>query len=250
MSLSLSTINALTQILSSNPKELQSVLKLSSVDILKSLGSQRYSIDIGGKILNATSDETLTEGKRYWAELTQSSSKPLTLSKMIAMPPQMQNFSDQNFHYTLKTLQTLLNTKEPLQENKQFLLEKIVQASSKEEFTHLSTLLLSLHHNVLSLPLVFYNSFALLQLKKRYNKSSKTIYLEFYAALEHLGPISGLVSYKEHTISMTLNVVYKKTKQFLEDTMQNISYPITIELCESIHPLYENSSSSLLDLSI
>jgi len=250
MNFSLSALSAITQLISSNPKEAQTLLKLSSVDILKSLGSHRYTIDLGGKILNATSQQTLTEGKRYWAELTQSSSKLPQLSKMISMPLMMQNFSDQDFHYTLKTMQTLLETKAPMQESKHLLLDKMIQAASKEEFNHLSTLLLSLHHNVLTLPLIFDHTFALLQLKKRYNKSSKTIFLEFYAALEHLGPISGLISYKEHTISLTLNVVYKRTKQFLEDTMHTFSYPLTIELNESIHPLYNNSTNSLLDLSI
>lgn len=250
MNLSGIQLSALSRLISANPAEAKALIKLASVDILKSLGDGKYSIALGDKTLTAQSDKALIEGAKYWTQLSQSKNQPPILSKLIAMPQLLHNFEKEQFHYTLKEIQTVLAQKAPASTMKQALLENLANATTKEEFTQLSHLLLSMQHQVLSLPLLYSNTFALLQFKKRYNNKAKKHYLEFYAALETLGPISGLVSLDEGDVTLSLTVAYEKTKQFLENDMKNFSYTLDITLSSSIEPLYEPKLSSLLDLSI
>jgi hypothetical protein len=250
MNLSSLQLSALGRLLSSNPTEAKALIKLASVDILKSLGEGKYTIALGEKTLTAQSEKPLTEGAKYWTQLTQSKNQPPILSKLIAMPQLLHTFDKEQFHYTLKELQNVLTQKTPASTMKQTLFENLANASTKEEFTQLSHLLLSMQHQVLSFPLLYSNTFALLQFKKRYNNKTKKHYLEFYAALELLGPIYGLVSLSEGDVTLSLNVAYEKTKQFLENDMKNFSYSLEITISPSIEPLYESKLSSLLDLSI
>ena len=250
MNLSSLQLSALSRLISANPAEVKALIKLASVDILKSLGEGKYTIALGEKTLTAQSEKPLIEGAKYWTQLTQSKNQPPILSKLIAMPQLLHTFTQEQFHYTLKELQNLLTQKTPVATIKQALFENLANASTKEEFTQLSHLLLSMQHQVLSFPLLYSNTFALLQFKKRYNNKTKKQSLEFYAALEFLGPVSGLVSLSEGDVTLTLNVAYEKTKQFLENDMKNFSYNVDIALLENIEPLYEPKLHSLLDLSI
>jgi len=65
-----------------------------------------------------------------------------------------------------------------------------------------------------------------------------------------LGPISGIVSLENESVSVNLNVAFEKTKNFLEENMNQFSYTITITLAQNISPLYEANINSLLDVSI
>ena len=248
--MNITQLSALSRLISANPTEAKALIKLASVDILRSLGEGKYTIALGEKTLSAQSEKTLLEGTRYWTQLTQSKNQPPLLSKLIAMPQLLHTFDKEQFHYTLKELQNILTQKAPTSSIKQALFENLANASTKEEFTQLSHLLLSMQHQVLSFPLLYGNTFALLQFKKRYNNKTKKHYLEFYAALELLGPISGLVSLSEGDVTLSLNVAYEKTKQFLENDMKNFSYKVDISLSQTIEPLYEPKLHSLLDLSI
>ncbi|MDY0122479.1 MAG: hypothetical protein RBR54_11115 [Sulfurimonas sp.] len=248
--MNITQLSALSRLFASNPAEAKALIKLASVDILKSLGEGKYTIALGDKTLSAQSEKPLLEGMRYWTQLTQSKNQPPILSKLIAMPQLLHTFDKEQFHYTLKELQNVLTQKTPASSIKQALFENLANASTKEEFTQLSHLLLSMQHQVLSFPLLYSNTFALLQFKKRYNNKTKKQYLEFYAALELLGPISGIASLSDGDVALSLNVAYEKTKQFLENDMKNFSYTLDISLSQNIEPLYEPKLSSLLDLSI
>ncbi|MCD6258213.1 MAG: hypothetical protein J7J31_01295 [Helicobacteraceae bacterium] len=248
--MNITQLSALGRLLSSDPTKAKALIKLASVDILKSLGEGKYTIALGEKTLSAQSEKPLIEGSRYWTQLSQSKNQAPILSKLIVMPQLLHTFDKEQFHYTLKELQSILTQKTPTSSIKQALFENLANASTKEEFTQLGHLLLSLQHQVLSLPLLYSNTFALLQLKKRYNNKTKKQYIEFYAALEFLGPISGLVSLSDGDVTLSLNVAYEKTKQFLENDMKNFSYTLDISLSQNIEPLYEPTFHSLLDLSI
>ncbi|DAB29320.1 MAG TPA: hypothetical protein CFH84_10285 [Sulfurimonas sp. UBA12504] len=96
-----------------------------------------------------------------------------------------------------------------------------------------------------------HNSFSLVQFKKRYNTKTKNTYIDFYAALELLGPISGLITLDERVIKIELCVAFVQTKIFLENDLKNFSYNnINIKLVKNIEPLYDTKRSSLLDISI
>lgn len=251
MSLTVSQLNALTKLFASNPSEAKALVKLLSVDVLKSLGKGKYTIALGDKTLSAQSDKPLQEGSKYWAQLTQTKSSLPQLSNLVKTPKVFQTFQSLPFELSVKDLQNILSSKQSIQGFKKDILEHLTKASSKEEFSSLSNLLLSLQNNTLSVPMYINMQFYLLQMKKRYNNKTKKTYLDFYAALESLGPISGVISHEGHEIEIDLSVAYEKTKQFLEQDLKNFSYKVNITVQQEIQPLYENSNTnSLLDISI
>jgi len=250
MSFSLSQITSLAKILASNPTEAKAILKLASVEILKNLGSNKYSVLLESKTLTAQSDKPLSEGAKYWSQITQGKDSLPNLSNLVKMPKLLTLFQNAPQHYTLKDLATLLNSPKPEATLKQALMEQLTNATSKEEFTNSANLLLSLQNQTMTIPLQYQNYFSILQMKKRYNKKTKKSQIDFYAALEFLGPISGIVSLENESVSVNLNVAFEKTKTFLEENMNQFSYTITITLAQNISPLYEANINSLLDVSI
>jgi hypothetical protein len=247
----LSSLSSLVKLISTNPNEAKALVKLVSVDVLKSLGDAKYSILLDNKTLTAQSDKPLSEGAKYWSQLTQQGKETQPkLSNLVKIPLHFEALKNSELAYSPKELQTLLSSKKPEAILKQNLLEHLSSATNKEEFSNTSTLLLSLQHNTFTIPLTFHNSFALLQFKKRYNTKTKKSYIDFYAALELLGPVSGLISLDETQVSVELGVAFLKTKNFLEDDLKNLSYNAHITLTQNIEPLYNVQLNALLDVNV
>lgn len=250
MNFSINQLSSLAKLISTNPSEAKAFIKLATVDVLKSLGDGKYTVSLDNKTLTAQSDKPLSEGAKYWSQLTQPKNGMAQLSNLQKMPQQLQKFQNSTVEYSLKDLQTLLKSEKPEALVKKNLLEHLSNATTKDEFSSASNLLLSLQNNTFTIPLNLNNYFSVLQFKKRYNKKSKRTQLDFYAALEFLGPISGIITLEDGSINIDLNVAFEKTKNFLEDDMENFSYDISISLIENIEPLYNANINSLLDISI
>jgi hypothetical protein len=248
--MNINSLSTLLKLVSSNPNEAKALVKLVSIDVLKSLGDAKYSILLENKTLTAQSDKPLSEGAKYWTQLTQPKDAQPKLSNLVKIPLLFDGLKNSELAYSPKELHTLLTSKKPEAVLKQNLLEQLSLAQNKEDFSNTSTLLLSLQNNTFTIPLTFYNSFALLQFKKRYNTKTKKSHIDFYAALELLGPVSGLISLDEGQINIELSVAFLKTKNFLEDDLKNLSYNVHINLIENIEPLYTVKLNSLLDINV
>ncbi|OHD94344.1 MAG: hypothetical protein A2019_03600 [Sulfurimonas sp. GWF2_37_8] len=249
--MNISQLSTLTKLLSRSPNEAKALIKLVSIDVLKSLGESKYSIVLKNKTLTAQSEKPLSEGAKYWSQLSQNKDATPKLSHLLKMPQLLDSFKGGGIEYSFKELHTLLNAKKPEALLKQNILEHLSSANTKEEFSSVSSLLLSLQNNIFTIPLVLHNSFSLVQFKKRYNTKTKNTYIDFYAALELLGPISGLITLDERVIKIELCVAFVQTKIFLENDLKNFSYNnINIKLVKNIEPLYDTKRSSLLDISI
>lgn len=248
--MNISALDLLSKLLSSNPNEAKALIKLVNIEVLKSLGDANYTLLLDGKTLNAKSDKVLQEGAKYWANLSQQKATTPQLSSLVKQPVLLKNIAPFATYYSLKDIQTLLVSKEGLNNYKHSLLEQLSNATSKDEFSNISALLLSLHHQVATIALNYSGIFSILQFKKRYNKKTKKVVLDFYAALEILGPISGIVALSESEVIIELSVAFEKTKQFLEENMNGISYDVKISLLDNIEPLFVPKESSLLDISI
>jgi len=246
--ISLDSVSSLLQVLqrSASTKDLKSLVKLLDIEILKSLGDQKYLLFIDGKELTAFSKQKLTPGEHYFARFELDSKQP-TLSHLLKMPKLFFKLPfltiNQSF-YDIKTLQHLLTSKEGVANFKEQIAKDLASAPSKEHFLALSHLLLSLNQNIFTLPLFFYDTFAFFQLKKRYNKKTKENFLDFYAFFEHLGALSGIVSKR----AITLHTPFEEVVQLLEDESVNLAYPLHIVVMERIAPLYEPKDERVLDI--
>lgn len=248
--MNINQLSAIAKILTASPNEAKALIKLASVDILKALDSGKYSVLLENKTLTAQSDKPLKEGLSYWSQLSQTKADGVKLSNLLQMPQMLKNFQNTQSDFTLRELQTLLSSTKPESSLKNTLLENLSNASSKDEFVNNSNLLLSLQNNTFTIPITFNNYFSILQFKKRYNKKTKKSQIDFYAALESLGPISGVISLENSDVNINLNVAFDKTKNFLENDMKNLSYNLNISVIDSIEPLYTPNINSLLDVSI
>ncbi|QOY55749.1 hypothetical protein HUE87_05860 [Candidatus Sulfurimonas marisnigri] len=248
--MNISQLGSLVNLINTNPNEAKALIKLVSVDILKSLGDGKYSVLLDNKRLTAQSDKPLSEGAKYWSQLTQTKDSVPQLSQLLKQPSLLKNLQHTNLEYSLKDLKTILSSVKPENILKQNILEHLSTATTKEEFSNASTLLLSLQNQTMTIPLNYHGYFSVLQFKKRYNKKTKKSQIDFYAALELLGPISGIISLENGRVSIELNVAFDKTKQFLENDMKNLSYEVDISVINLIEPLYNANINSLLDLCI
>ncbi len=139
MNFSINQLSSLAKLISTNPNEAKAFIKLASVDVLKSLGDGKYTIVLDNKTLTAQSDKPLSEGAKYWSQLTQPKNGTAQLSNLQKMPQQLQNLQNSQFEYSLKDLQTLLKSQKPETLMKQNLLEHLSSASTKDEFSTLQT---------------------------------------------------------------------------------------------------------------
>lgn len=249
--MNVSLVESISKLLQSSPSEAKALTKLVSIDILKSLGDNKYTISIDNKTLTAQSQKNLSIGSSYWAKLTQQNTNTPELSLLTKQPQLLKNINQyKNISINIDDIKTILSTKDGLQNYKVNLLEQLSHTTTKDEFSNISTLLLSLHHQVATIVLEYHSYFSILQLKKRYNNKTKKSAIDFYAALEFLGPIGGVIYMGEDRVMIDISVAYDRSKDFLEQNADSLSYKINISLLENIHPLYDTTQNSLLDVSI
>lgn len=252
--MNISALGAILNLVVSNPNEAKSLIKLLSIDVLKSLGDGKYLVaeknSSTKSALTAQSDKPLNEGERYWAVLSNKKNEIPKLLNPIKQPLLFKNLQSSSLEYSLKDLQTILSSKNPQNLVKHDLLERLNSATNRDEFTNIASMLLSLQNQTLTIPLNYQGYFSILQFKKRYNKQTKKTAVDFYASFEFLGPVSGLIWLDEGNISIELSVAFERSKQFLQNSMNDISYGVKISLLEKIEPLYSANMECILDISI
>ncbi len=238
-----STLASLVDVLQNNStKSSAKIIKLLNIEVLKSLGNDRYLLLVKDKPLEALSYKKLTPGEDYFARFEVTKDAKPTLSHLVKLPKiALQNFP---LYLEPKELTKLLADKESLTGFKETLLKELANAPTKEHFQTLSPLLLSLYQHVVTIPLRFYDTFALLQFKKRYNKKTKKSFLDFYAFFPHLGALSGVISEQE----IRMNVAFEETKEHLMNHADELGYKLNIEVSTQIKALFEAKTQRVLDI--
>ena len=246
--ISLGSLTSLLKIIQNNyPKTSASLTKLLDVEVLKSLGENKYLLNVAGKELTAFSQQKLSTGEHYIARFDTSKNTQPTLSHLVKIPKlftKLQLLQHFDLFFEPKELSKLLASKEGIQNFKETLLKELATSPSKEHFQTLMPFLLSLHQNILTLPMLFYDNLAFLQLKKRYNKKTKQRFLDFYAFFTHLGPMSGIITQNE----VTLHVAFEETKAYLDAHSKELGYTLHIEVSDAVTPLYEAKTKQILDI--
>jgi len=230
------------------PTTAKTLLKLVSVDVLRSLGDGKFLININNKqTLSAKSSVPLEIGAKYLANLEQESGKTPKLSSMQKLPKLLESMKilqEQTSLVTKENLQKILSPKH-LSTYKEQLLEELLKSPSKEHFVAHANLLLSLEVNVFTFAALFYEYFGFIQLKKRYNKKTKKSFLSFYAFFQSLGGIAGVIS--EDVVA--LSVAKEEIKELLEANKESFSHRVQIEVVEFVEPLFDiESDKHILDI--
>ncbi|MDD2357655.1 MAG: hypothetical protein PHX13_07080 [Thiovulaceae bacterium] len=248
MSFSVTELSNILKLASASPTEAKALIKLLAVDVSKLLGDGKYLLETPTKNLTAFSEKPLQNGSKYWVELSTKPHETLIISKFLQQPKILQELQNLSLKFDTKELHELLSGNKTIESFKTTLLDHLSTAVSKDDFTQVSNLLLSLMQNTITIPLLFGHSFGVFQMKKRYNKTTKKSQLDFYAALLKLGPISGTIMFIEDEIFIDLDVAFITTKLFLEANLKDIRYKITLHVRENIDALYQFQTNSLLDI--
>ena len=243
-------LNPLQQILTSLSKqEIKAVIKLISIEILDTLGDNKYLIQQGNHKLTAISDQHLSLHEKYWAVL-KTDNNTTVISNLIKYPHLLKDVQYLSNILQTDKLDTILKKQNPIEALKDVLLQAASHATSKHQFTQISNLLLPLLQDIMTIPLKYKGHFGIFQLKKRYNKKNKKLQIDFYAAFYNLGPISGFITSLDDITIININVAFVSTKLFLEQHLKDINYTITIRLKQNIDALSDTSNNGILDVNV
>ncbi len=227
----LSKINAKAN--NKNPMRFNGSLPIT-IEVLKSLGLNRYKLLLGTKEFTTKSQRYLEKGVKYWGSFVEGKAGIITISNLVKKPALLQddkNFLDIELSEFLTQIEQVSS---PISTFKSWIIESLASDDTKKEkFILFSDMLMALKDGVIHLPLKHKGKATLLQIKIRFD------YIEFYSALDSLGPIHGYI--KRGVLS--LEVQFYKTYYFLKKT--NITKRVTN--IGSIEPFY-SCEKLILDL--
>ncbi|MWV61654.1 hypothetical protein DCO58_08410 [Helicobacter saguini] len=193
--------NLISQMATTKGKELNANLPML-LRILDKKGADKYLVQLGKLIIETQSNKELKIGTNYWANVKQGKDG-LIISDLIKQPKMLETLSNARLKLTSSDLKELMSETQKggraLESVfKEFLLERLPLATSKQEFLELSNLLVALQNGVFSMVIQDENGKdSLVQLKKQVD------FLEFYSLFPHLGEISGVVSRGDFTFDST-----------------------------------------------
>ncbi len=225
-----------------------------NIDVKEKLEPKTYLLQVGKKEMTTKSAIELEVGKQYWGVMKEDSKlKSLSLSQLLEKPHLLQGKKKLLPAMNLQKLEQVLRSENPKETMKFGLLEKMANASSKQEFMTLSNMLQAVNENVFTTLLTHDNSETLFQFKKRKSKKGEEekredSKIDFYAAFEHLGPIEGVVEVIDGVRKLSMYLYYENSLKFLEQELSTLDIEgFLYKKKGKITPLYEYGES-LLDV--
>ena len=209
-----------------------------------------FLIKMGQHTFTTKSDRPLEPGRDYWARMTQTREGIVHLTRLHPKPLLLQKSFPETFDFSL--LENLAEAKEPAKALKEALLQEMAHAASKKEFTGLTQLLLSLHQGVVSLPVRVGGRESLLQMRRGgTNGDLNQKSVEFYASMNNLGPVEGVIRTAGPSRLLELELFYPRSVALLERHKERLQGfdRVDIRLKEKeIFPFWDGDTTALLDI--
>ncbi|WP_457595038.1 hypothetical protein [Hydrogenimonas sp.] len=246
----LTPLHAARQILAKlSAIEVNALLQLG-IRVEKSEGDGTYLIRLGQHTLQTRSDLPLIPGREYWVDMERTEEGFIRLLRPLLKPKMLQKEGFVPFEADL--LAKLSEEKNPAEGLRERIVQTMAATQSREQFLTLSQLLLSLHHGVVTLPILAKGRRTLLQMRKGgKNETLKQKSVEFYAAFNNLGPVEGAIAWHGENRVLKLAVYYPKTLHLLEGAREELtgfSQVTVVRSPEAIRPFWESETSGLLDI--
>ena len=229
--------------------EINALLQIG-VEVVERRPDGLYTIRMGRHTFTSRSDTPLKEGHGYWAQLVQTKEGIVQLKRLHPKPLLLQK----NFDGALPPdlFSRLRDSGEPMQAMKEQLLQALAHAPNKESFQNLTQLLLSLHAGVLTIPWKREGRPALLQMRQsRKEEDLNRKRVEFYTAMNNLGPIEGTLLLAGRERILNLSVHYPRSVALLErrrDALQGFDRVEIVRKEGKIAPFWDATGTSLLDI--
>ncbi len=230
-----------------SPSILNASLKTLNLEVLKPLGNNIYLVKIENETIKLQSKNILPEHTNLKALIDTSDKNLFKILNFVKIPLFLQNIQNADKHFDFTRVLEILKNSKPHNELKTEVLELLSKTTSKDDFTALSSILLSLNAQTLSIPFDYRGFMSLLQMKKRYNKNLKKYSLDFFGFFEHLLSVKGVITEYEDNIKIELSVLNSYVKEVLAKEGSSLKYNISINIDQNIEPLYDMSLTTLLD---
>ncbi|WP_353662275.1 hypothetical protein [Hydrogenimonas sp. SS33] len=229
--------------------EINAILQ-TGIEVLDKEAQGRFLIRMGQHTFTTKSETPLLPGRAYWVDMAQTKEGIIQLHhphpKPLLLQKSFQNLFDEGL------LKTFAKKEHPSASLKEHLLHALSAATSKEQFQNLTQLLLSLHHGVVTIPVEKEGRRALLQMRRRKREgdlNQKSV--EFYAAMNNIGPVEGRISQGGGKRHLTLSLFYPKSVALLERHAKELEGFDRVEIGlnkSDIAPFWDASSTTLLDI--
>jgi hypothetical protein len=221
------------------PTEFNSTLPLT-IKVKKQLNPIRYMLQLGRKEVEVKSYNKLEVGANYKAMINQTNNK--IEIKNLSKLPEIFNKMPNNLNYTIDDL----IKDNPLKDNthyKNFLLNHLTNATTRDEFIFLSQLLLAENQQIKHLFINEKKKRALMQIKYKKNR------LKFYGFFENLGAIGGEM-FLADSIYLNLMVEFQNSLILIQNNIDELKGMVVNIKQEKIKPVFEISDNSLLNIKV
>jgi hypothetical protein len=221
------------------PTEFNSTLPLT-IKVKKQLNPIRYMLQLGRKEVEVKSYNKLEVGANYKAMINQTNNK--IEIKNLSKLPEIFNKMPNNLNYTIDDL----IKDNPLKDNthyKNFLLNHLTNATTRDEFIFLSQLLLAENQQIKHLFINEKKKRALMQIKYKKNR------LKFYGFFENLGAIGGEM-FLADSIYLNLMVEFQNSLILIQNNIDELRGMVVNIKQEKIKPVFEISDNSLLNIKV
>ena len=229
--------------------QINALLQLG-IEVLKAHEDGTFLIKMGRHTFTTKSQEPLIPGREYWVQMRQSKEGIVYLDRLIAKPALLKRADFGAFDP--KIVEELAQKSDPAGHLKEHLLHQMAAAPRKETFENLAQMLLSLHHGILSLPLKRGGKRMLLQMRRpRRNRDLNQKSVEFYAAMNNIGPLEGKIVQTEEKKHLRLSLYYPKSVALLQKSLEDLEgfASVRIDLAHSpVQPYFDGEKSGLLDI--
>ena len=228
--------------------EVKTLLRLVNIEVLSKKGDDTYLISYDKNQKEAHASRPLEVGAKYLANILSKGDK-LLLNELVKLPKLA--LLEASHHFSAKDIISLLKEPNPTQKLQTTLVELMAQSHSKEEFSALSQMLLSLNQGVVTLPFIYEERFELFQFRKKRHPKKEKLTVEFYATLTRLGVIEGEVTLIDDEPFLRVHVAFAHTKEILQSALKELNIlHVTIDVKDDIIALFETGSKNILDMSI
>jgi len=222
--------------------EVNALLQIG-IKVLKKEGINSFLIELGRHKFTTKSNTPLETGREYWVQMSQTKDGIIQLKHLHPKPNLMQkylpfSFKDKNF-FDENFFDSLTDKSKPMDNLKSQIMQTMVATNSKDEFTTLTQMLLSLHYGVISLPFGEKGKKMLLQMRKK-NKKNQELNknsLEFYAAMNNLGPIEGEIIQLNGSKHLKLKLFYPRSVELLKKESIKLEGFSSIQIIQKETPI-------------
>ncbi|WOE71021.1 hypothetical protein RZR97_05450 [Hydrogenimonas thermophila] len=233
----LNPINATKALLSKlSAIEVNALLQVG-IKVLKKEGKNSFLIQLGRHKFTTKSNTALENGREYWIQMSQTKEGIIQLKHLHPKPLLLQKFLPLEYNHDF--FKSISEKSKSIENIKNQIMQTMAATNNKDEFATLTQMLLSLHNGVFTIPIIENGKKMLLQMRKgkqknrEFNKDS----IEFYAAMNNLGPIEGEITLLNGSKHLKLKLFYPRSIGLLKKYSNRLEGFSSINIIQADTPV-------------